>query len=136
MKKILSVLLCLMLVFSLAACGEKAPEAETTAALVSGQTYGTGEKVFPLTVVDTEGAETTVTIQTGKETVGDALVELGIIAGDESEYGLYVKTVNGITLDYDKDGKYWAFYINGEYAMTGVDQTPIEDGASYTLAAE
>ena len=41
-----------------------------------------------------------------------------------------------MTLDYDTDGAYWAFYINGEYAMTGVDATSIEAGASYTLKAE
>ena len=60
-------------------------------------------------------------------------MELGLIAGDDSEYGLYVKTVNGVTLDYDKDGKYWAFYINGEYASTGVDSTDITAGAEYAF---
>ena len=45
-------------------------------------------------------------------------------------------TVNGITLDWEKDGKYWAFYINGEYAMTGVDSTDAEDGAVYTFKPE
>ena len=47
-----------------------------------------------------------------------------------------VDTVNGITLDYNKDGKYWAFYINNEYAMTGVDSTPVEEGAAYAFVAE
>lgn len=41
-----------------------------------------------------------------------------------------------MTLDYDADGAYWAFYINGEYASTGVDSTNIEAGATYTLKAE
>jgi len=59
--------------------------------------------------VDKEGSETQFEIHTEKETVGEALVELGLIAGEESEYGLYVKTVNGITADYDKDGVYWRF---------------------------
>ena len=68
--------------------------------------------------------------------VGEALLDLGIVAGDTTEYGLYVKTVNGVTLDYDADGAYWAFYINGEYASTGVDSTNIEAGATYTLKAE
>ena len=65
--------------------------------------------------------------------VGDALQELGLISGDEGPYGLYVKTVNGITVDYDKDGKYWAFYIGKEYAMTGIYDTDIADGAQYKL---
>ena len=57
-------------------------------------------------------------------------------AGDEGEYGLYVKTVNGITADYDKDGAYWAFYVNGEYASSGVDSTPIAEGESYCFRVE
>ena len=68
--------------------------------------------------------------------MGEALEELGIIAGDESEWGLYVKTINGITADYDTDGSYWAFYIDGEYAMTGVDATEIDEDAVYAFAIE
>ena len=59
-----------------------------------------------------------------------------MIEGDESEYGLYVKTVNGITADYDADGVYWAFYINDEYAQTGVDSTPITEGDRYAFRIE
>ena len=73
---------------------------------IRGRQYST---VFTFTVVDKEGSETQFEIHTEKETVGEALVELGLIAGEESEYGLYVKTVNGITADYDKDGVYWRF---------------------------
>ena len=69
-------------------------------------------------------------------TVGAALLSLGLIAGEDSEYGLYVKTVNGVTVDYDTDGKYWAFYVDGEYAATGVDSTDITAGATYTFKAE
>ena len=56
-----------------------------------------------------------------------------MIAGDESDYGLYVKVVNGITADYDVDQSYWAFYIGDEYAMTGVDATAVEEGVNYRL---
>lgn len=41
-----------------------------------------------------------------------------------------------MTADYDKDGVYWAFYIDGEYAMTGVDATNITDGARYAFRME
>lgn len=97
---------------------------------------GVGNTVFCLTVVDREGSEKAFEIHTDKETVGAALLELGLIAGEESTYGLYVKTVNGITADYDKDGTYWAFYINGEYASSGVDSTKIAEGESYSLKIE
>ena len=68
--------------------------------------------------------------------MGEALQELEILAGEEGPYGLYVKPVNGETLDYDTDGMYWAFYMDGAYAMTGVDQTKIEPGVTYALVAE
>lgn len=136
MKKFISMLLCLILVCGMAACGEKAPEEPTTVSLVSGQSYGSGSKTFQFSTTAPDGTETEVTVQTDKDTVGAALLELGLVDGEDSEFGLYIKTVNGITLDYDKDGKYWAFYINGKYAMTGVDATPIEDGAIYALVAE
>ena len=91
---------------------------------------------FTFIVVDKDGAETSFTISTDKKTVGDALLAEGLIEGEEGAYGLYVKKVNGIVADYNIDQTYWAFYINGEYAMTGVDQTDVEDGATYALKAE
>ncbi len=97
---------------------------------------GTGDTGFSLKVADQEGAETEFEIRTDKETVGEALLELELIEGDESEYGLYVKTVNGITADYDEDGTYWAFYIGGEYAQTGVDSTPVTEGGEYSFKVE
>ena len=97
---------------------------------------GEGQTAFSFKVVDADGKETAFEIHTDQTTVGAALLELNLIAGEESTYGLYVKTVNGVTVDYDTDGKYWAFYINGEYAMTGVDSTDITAGAEYTFKVE
>lgn len=98
-------------------------------------TLGKGEKSFTLTV-EIDGKSVNLSIKTGKTTVGEALVELGLIEGEESQYGLYVKKVNGILADYDVDQTYWAFYINGEYAMSGVDTTDITNGATYKLSRE
>ena len=87
-------------------------------------------------MTDKDGKETQFEIHTDKESVGEALQELGLIDGEEGEYGLFVKTVNGITADYDADGVYWAFYINGEYANSGIDVTKITEGDSYALKVE
>lgn len=97
---------------------------------------GEGEVTFMFEVITADKETTYFQISTNETTVGAALLNLELIAGDDSEYGLYVKTVNGVTADYDTDGTYWAFYINGEYAMTGVDSTEIVDGATYTFAVE
>ena len=107
-----------------------------TIPLRDGKNYGLGEKVFVLQVTDKEGQTVTVSVCTDAATVGEALTELSIIAGEESEWGLYVKTVNGITADYNVDGTYWAFYIDGEYATTGVDATEIQDEAVYSFVVE
>lgn len=97
------------------------------------QVLGEGAVKFTFTVVDGAGNETVFEIHTDKTVVGDALLELKLIEGETSQYGLYVKKVNGITADYDVDGTYWAFYINGEYAMSGVDTTEIKEGDSYAM---
>ncbi|MBQ7014545.1 MAG: DUF4430 domain-containing protein [Clostridia bacterium] len=108
----------------------------TTNLIENDSVLGEGEKSFTFTVVDGEGNEVSCEVKTDKTVVGDALLELGLIAGEAGAYGLYVKTVNGITADYDVDGSYWAFYIDGEYAMSGVDTTDITDGAVYMLKVE
>ena len=123
MKKIIAILLSLMLL-SLSACAGEKPAT-------------TGEPVeFTFVAVDLEGKETTFRITTTKTTVGEALMDEGLLAGEPGPYGLYVKTVNGITLDYDTDGKYWAFYVDGEYGLTGVDQTNIQPGSVYSFRPE
>lgn len=108
----------------------------STNLIENGSVLGEGEKYFTFTVVDGEGNEVSCEIKTDKTVVGDALLDLGLIAGDDGDYGLYVKTVNGITADYDVDGTYWAFYIDGEYAMSGVDTTDIAEGATYMFKVE
>ena len=160
-KKIKSMLLCMMLAMAMAitavGCGSKTENTADTqkntetaivntestvgtegvdAAMAQEIILGEGSVKFTFIVVDADGNETNFVVSTDKETVGDALLELNLIEGDDSEYGLYVKTVNGITADYDTDGTYWAFYVNGEYASTGVDSTPVNEGDTYEFKVE
>ena len=122
MKKLLALILAILTLVCLTACGaEKAEGPQVT---------------FTVTVVDGDGNAEDFEITTTKTTVGAALLEAGLIEGEESEYGLYIKSVNGIVADYETTGTYWSFYINGEYAMTGVDQTDITEGTSYMLKVE
>ena len=145
LNKLLALLLALVMVLALAACGNKEQDnggagddanVVTDGVVADGATVGEGKTAFTVEVVQMDGTSIKFTVNTDKATVGEALLDLGIVAGDTTEYGLYVKTVNGVTLDYDADGAYWAFYINGEYASTGVDSTNIEAGATYTLKGE
>ena len=146
-KKSLSLALCIVLITAIAlftsgcndntsqATSETATVAETTAQAESS-VLGEGDTQFTFTVTDVDGNETEFEINTDKTTVGEALLELGLIDGDEGEFGLYVKTVNGITVDYDTDGKYWAFYVGDEYAVSGVDSTEIVEGETYSFKVE
>lgn len=141
--RIMSVILCVVLVaatalFTSGCSDEKTyePPKEITTLSEGVSAIGEGEKSFTFTITDADGNETELLVRTDKTIVGEALQELGLIAGDMGDYGLYVKTVNGITVDYDTDGKYWAFYIDGEYAPTGVDMTEIEEGATYSFKVE
>lgn len=94
---------------------------------------GEGATKFYLDVVNTDKSLTKFEIHTDKKTVGEALLELELIAGNPSDYGLYVTSVNGITADWDTEKAYWAFYIGSEYAQTGVDATDITADAVYSF---
>ena len=121
---------------SVAQDSQSVPQSSEAASNAQAEVLGEGETVFQFVMADADGKETAYEIHTDKTTVGEALLELGLIAGEESEYGLYVKEVGGITADYDADGSYWAFYIDGEYASTGVDATEIVAGSVYELRVE
>lgn len=158
-RKLLSLILSMMLIvamaFSMTACGDnnqEKPNTENQAG--AGQdsqsgdiqdesgnhtdttVLGEGATVFSFEVVDKDGKVSKFEIHTDKTTVGEALLEVELIEGEEGDYGLYVKKVNGITADYNVDQTYWAFYINGEMAMTGVDATDVEAGATYSFKVE
>ena len=121
MKRMISLLLALVMVFALTACGakEEAPAADAVS--------------FKVVVTDLDGNETAFEYSSNAASVGEALVAEGLIEGHETEYGLYIDTVNGITADWDADQTYWAFYINGEYATTGIDGTEIVADTTYSL---
>lgn len=136
MKKIALSLLSLLMILCLASCsgGGEAGEWETTA-YAEDTTIGKGAKTAVVEVV-TDGKTVTLTVKTDEEMLGAALLKEKIIAGENGDYGLYIKAVNGTVADYDTDKTYWAFYVDGAYAMSGVDSTPIEEGKIYRLAKE
>lgn len=142
LKKVLSFLLCMALIaamalFATGCSGKKTAETvDGTTVYADGDVVGEGAKQFTLVIADKDGTETRLEIHTDKDIVGEALLDNQVVAGEDSQYGLYVKTVNGITADFDTDGVYWAFYIDGEYAMTGVDATEITEGVTYSLRVE
>lgn len=94
-----------------------------------------GAKKLTIEVVDDAGESETYTVQTDAEFLRQAIEETDglTLEGSESEYGLMVETVNGLTADYAEDGAYWAFYVDGTYCEYGVDTQPVSDGQAYQI---
>ena len=91
----------------------------------------TGDKTILVSVVvDTETSD--FVIETDAEFLRGALEQAGLVEGTESEYGLYVTTVNGITAD-ESQQQWWCFTRSGGILETGVDSTPIADGEHYEI---
>ncbi len=149
MKRIFSVILIFVLVltsaFSLAACSKQGKKEPTSSNYiekmldVSGMDYaelGNGKTKFKLEIVDTFGYKSNdiYYIKTDKKYLSDALLELELIKGEEGQYGLYVDTVVGVTLDNKTE--FWAFYVNGEQAQTGVDKIEVNSTDTYAIKRE
>lgn len=92
-----------------------------------------GGKTISVEVVHSDGSANTFTVETGEAYLGQALLNEGLIQGEESAYGLYVTEADGEAAVYEDNGSYWALYQNDAYANQGVSETPVVDGDSYAL---
>ncbi|MBR4863174.1 MAG: hypothetical protein IKU07_01255 [Oscillospiraceae bacterium] len=121
MKKFLALALSLVMLLTLAACGAK--PAENDGAM----------KSFSVTVVHADGTEKVFAYESAETNVGPVLEAAGLIKGNAGPYGMEITEVDGETAIYSTDGAYWAVYVGEEYAMSGIDTTPITDGGVYKL---
>lgn len=122
---------------------ESSSEAESSATEVTGNLWKNAQytkdtevgqgKITVQVEVAAEDQKITFTIHTDKDNLGAALTENKLVEGDNTEYGLYITAVNGMTADYDKDKAYWAISKDGKYLDTGADSTKIADGEHYEL---
>lgn len=132
LSRILLVLLAILMVAALAACADVDKTGDWgTASYVRDTELGKGAKTVTVKVV-ADGQELTFTLHTDKENLEDALLEHNLIDGDEGQFGLYIKKVNGIVADYDTDKTYWAITKSGEIT-SGAKSTVIADGDCYEI---
>lgn len=135
--------LALILAMLFSACGEAASSADLSAqsqsvpaassqAVVSSETASEAAKALTITVVDGEGASTVFNLNTNQEFLRGALEDEKLVEGEESEYGLFIKTVNGITAD-ESQQQWWCITKNGQAVETGADTTPVADGDAFEL---
>lgn len=105
-------------------------------ALFAGKTES-GSKNVTLAVVDDQGGRTEYSCKTDAEYLQELMTELeadGLtFDGEDSSYGLMIDTVNGVRADYEADGAYWYFYVNGEACMNGISTEPVHDGDAFEI---
>lgn len=91
-----------------------------------------GAKTIQVQTVFLDGTTKDHTIRTDAEFLRGALEQEGMVAGDESSYGLFVKTVDGYTVN-SANQEWWCFTKNGETLENGVDTIAIADGDHYEV---
>lgn len=131
MKKLLEILLTLALVLSMTACSFVAIKQEET---IPEKETGATQK-FTVVVVHSDGTEKEFSYETDEKFVGPVLEKAGLIKGENGAYGMMISEVDGEAIA-DMNKAYWAIYEGEEYAMQGIDTTPVKDGLVYKLVYE
>lgn len=90
-----------------------------------------GEKNVTVEVVHSDGSRAEFQYRTEREYLGELLQAEGLIQGEDSEFGLFVKTVDGESVDFDRDQSWWKLTCNGTDAETGADSVVLRDGDVY-----
>ncbi len=89
-----------------------------------------GQKTITVDVIHGDEEVKTFEVTTTLESLGEALEEEGLIEGEEGPYGIYIKTVDGETVN-DANQEWWCLTKGGEEWMDSADQTIINDGDKY-----
>lgn len=94
-----------------------------------------GSKEVTIKVINMAGEEKSYVVKTDEEYLKQVMDEAEGLSydGAEDATGFMVSTVNGETADYNTDGAYWGFFINGEYCNYGITQQPVADGDVFTI---
>ena len=92
-----------------------------------------GSKDITVTVVHQDGSSKEFAYHTDAEYLGTVLTETGLVEGEQGQYGLYIKVVDGERAVYELDQAYWQVFVGEEAAMTGADQILLHDGDSFKL---
>ena len=101
-----------------------------------GEKAVSGSKSVTLEVISSAAEKTIYTLKTDAEYLSEAMdaAEGLTYTAEEGPYGLSVSSVNGETADFNADGAYWGFFVNGEYCNYGISQQPVHDGDVFTIA--
>ena len=120
MKKIISLLLVIVMLFAFVSCAKKAETAE-------------------IKIYDGEGAVLyDYTVELNGKTAGDLLVEK--FDADGVEYEIYdgdmISKIGDLEQDSESWTVYWATYLNGDYASVGLFAMELKAGDLVELKYE
>ena len=121
MKKVISVLLVLAMVFCFAACSKKAEAVEFKVSDLEGNV------VYDFSVDYKDGA-----------TAGE-LLEEGLTANNipyEKYEDTMIDVIGDLAQDHTAWSQYWSFYLNGEYAQLGLWEQTVSAGDLVELKME
>lgn len=91
-----------------------------------------GDKEITILVIHGDQTEKEFQYRTDAEYLVEVLKENELVDGEEGEYGLFIKTVDGETADEGKQ-QWWCITKGGEQVNTSADQTPVADGEQFEL---
>ena len=128
MKKIIALIMLFALALSLCACVVATPLPEDQLPKEEAK-----KQSFTVIVIHADGAEKTFTYETTEEFVGPVLEDAGLIQGNAGPYGMEITHVDGEQAIYNTDKAYWAVFEEEEYALQGIDTTPVVEGRTYKL---
>ena len=89
-----------------------------------------GSKTITVNIDHLAGEDKTYTISTDEEYLRGALEQEKLVSGSETEYGMWIQTVDGETAD-DAQQQWWGYDVNGTLAEYGVDSQVVTDGDVY-----
>lgn len=94
-----------------------------------------GSKSITIEVINDVEESKVFEVKTDAEYLTQAMEETeGLtFSGAESEYGIMIDTVNGVKADYNENGAYWLFVVNGEACSYGADAQPVNDKDAFSI---
>ena len=96
-----------------------------------------GQKNVTVVIVYEDGSEKKLEYVTDCEYLSQLLLEKELVTGYTSEeYGFTIESVDGILLDWSKDGAYWALYEGENYATESAAGIVLTEGGVYKLVYE
>ena len=126
-KKLILAVVALVLVIALMAGVYMATRPQTVE----------GQKNVTVVIVYEDGTEKKLEYATDCEYLSELLLEKELVTGYSSEeYGFTIESVDGITLDWSKDGAYWALYEGDAYATESAAGIALIEGGVYRLVYE